>query len=770
MAVKGKKAPIDKIPKLLQADFSTGLKAQVLAEVKKAVKALGFDDSLVSLDHPVNPEHGDYTTNIALKLFSKEKAKFESALDLAKEIQAKMAGPKSSAPKDSSLIIEKIETASPGFLNIRLKNEALISQLREVIRVKEKYGNSDFLKDKRILLEHTSPDPIKTIHIGHLRNNFLGMAMSRIFQALGARVTLDCINNDRGTHVSRAIFGYLAFGNKKLNLDQEKLLKFKLDDEEIKRVLAGVDWRKLIDDWLTAPGEWYRPEDLNLKSDHLNLVFYSLGNRAEKLVEDVKQQVRTILGEWEEEKPKVRALWRQIIDWSLSGYAATYQQIGSHHDRVWHESDLYQGGKNLIDQGLERGVFKKSQGAIVTYLAAYDLPDTVVIKSDGTALYHTFDIFFTQQKIQNFPSDLYIWDIGNDQLLYLRQLFAICEQLGIGRREDYYHLNYGYVFLKGGEKMSSRAGTVISADELLDLLEKEAYQLMAATVKPGDFSPEEISRVAKGVGLAAIKYGLLKTNRSNDIHFDPKTSVNLSGNAGPYLQYTYTRTQSVLKKAVDQKLIFSVSEYDLFQGKLAGIGRRLAPVGFGQTPFPVRPGGPLAKSPGMPRRNPGPDKISGSRPSVRAKAGIGQPASKSFSDFSQPFPGGIKPPPPPKLDLKFNQEEKALLGILYRYPEIILEAGQRLEPALVCNFLFDLAQKFNLFYDRHSILGAVKPAPSPAKETVKEPKSDQFGQPGFRGSSEGKELLYFRLALSAATGQVLKNGLILLGIEPLEKM
>jgi arginyl-tRNA synthetase len=726
----GKKAVVSKLPALLQKEVLTRVEKEVLTEVKKAVKKAGFDEGKVKISHPTEERFGDFTSNLAMIVHAQiqnskgKREDLESPLAIAKLLKSQISNLKSQT-------IEKVEVVEPGFINLWLKDEVFLAELRRVIKEKEKYGTSDFLKDKRILLEHTSPDPIKTIHIGHLRNNFLGMAVGRVLKSLGALVILDSINNDRGTHVSRAMFGYLVFGRKESGLAEDDLLNFRVSDEEVRRLTQAADWKDLLDEWLTTPDGWWGPEDWGLKPDHQNLVFYSLGDRAERLVPEIKEQVRQILRAWEEEKPKVRALWRQIIDWSLSGYRVTYERIGSQHDKVWHESELYQLGKRLVENGLEKGVFKKSQGAVVTDLAKFGLPDTVVVKSDGTSLYHTFDINLVLQKKRAFPSNLFIWDVGNDQLLYLRQLFAICEQLGIGKREEFFHLNYGYVSLKSGEKMSSRRGTVVKADELLDLLRGKVEKIMDQVSRPkvedsARPKKEDGEEVAEKVALAAIKYGLLRTYRVNDIQFDPEASVSLKGDSGPYLQYAYARCQSVLKKALAQKVVFSLSEYDLFKGKLVGLGRS-------------QRGG--------------------------AMSGFGRPWSSptgAMSDFGR-GPVASAGAGKPKADFlkSVSSEEKALWRTIYRYEEVVLEAGQRLAPDLVCHFLLGLAQKFNLFYDRHSILGLEKTENQESK-VIKDNKGDQ--------KKLDPDLKSLRLILTAATAQVLKNGLELLGIEPLERM
>jgi arginyl-tRNA synthetase len=619
------------------------IKDQLRKDLSKALTKLKLSDKELVFEHPVNPEHGDYSTNIAMLIKKKEAP---TPFDLANLIVNTF---RSLGLPD---YLAKIQVAAPGFINFWLKNEFLGSQLEKVLKEKEKYGFSNLGKGEHLLLEHTSPDPIKTIHLGHLRNNFLGMAMARIFESQGYQVTKDGINNDRGTHVSRAMWGYLVFAKKRV-LNRKKMVEFKITEAEIKKAAKGADWQTLLTEWSKKPKNWLEPKDLGLKSDHFDLVIYSLGARAEDLVKGVKEQVREILQQWEKEEKQNRALWRKIIRWSIEGYQKTYERIGSEHDYVWHESRLYQGGKELVQKGLKKGIFRQlPDGAILSDLKDYGLTDVILIKADGTSLYHTYDLNLTLQKRKKFPSKLYIWDIGNDQILYLKQLFAMCEQLGIGKREDYFHLNYGYLTLKGQGKMSSRKGSVVKADELLDQTHQQAMAIIKQSapnlrkVK----SVKEKEALAEQVALAALKYGLLKFSREKNIQFDIEESVKLEGDAGPYLQYTYARCQSVLMKA--------------------------------QTSLTL---------------------------------------SENWPD--------LKP------------EEMALLRTIYRYQEILAQAAQFYAPNLLCNFLFDLAQKYNLFYHQLPILQA-----------------------------ENEGLKRFRLVLTASVAQVLKNGLILLGIEAPEKM
>lgn len=548
--------------------------------VQSLQKAAGIKD--IHLEFPEYEEHGDYATNVALKL--------KNPKESAKKIVGKLQ-----KDKDLAKIVSKIKVAGPGFINFYLSKEALLKELKGVLKRGDGFGKTTNFKAKKYLIEHTSPNTIKTLHVGHVRNNVLGMAVHNILEFAGADVKLDAINNDRGIHVMKAVWAYQKYGKNKT------------------------------------------PKTEKMKPDQFVDQFYVKGAK-EAENEDVKEEMQELLRKWEQTDSKVRAAWKKLRDWTLEGFEETYKRLGNHHDHQWFESDFYQEGKKIVEKGIKQKVFKKlPDGAVISQLEKYNLPNTIVLRSDGTSMYHTQDLHLTKLKREKFPSDLYIWDIGPEQTLYLKQLFTICEQLGIGKREDYLHLSYGFVFLKGKEKMSSRKGNVIAADWLMDKMVSRAKK----------FNKDK--KVAEAVGVGAIKYGLLKVGRTSDIYFDIDESLSLEGNSGPYLQYAFARTQSVLNKAKGTKT-----------------------------------------------------KVSGSK------------------------------------NIELNEKELLVLRSLLRFPEIVANAARTYSPNLLCNYLFELAQKYNNFYNQHRIIG-----------------------------SENQEL---RIMLTAAVGQILKNGLVLLGIETPERM
>jgi arginyl-tRNA synthetase len=460
------------------------------------------------------------------------------------------------------------------------------------------------LEGKKVLLEHTSPNTIKTLHVGHVRNNILGMAVHNILEASGAKVAMDAINNDRGVHVMKAVWAYMKHGKGKT------------------------------------------PKSEGMKPDKFVDQYYVMGVKKSE-DEDIKEEMQELLRRWEAKDEDVRGVWKKLRDWTLEGFSETYKRLGSKHDHQWFESDFYEKGRETVDKGLKKGTFKKLEdGAVLSNLEEHGLTDAIVLRSDGTTMYHTQDLYLTQMKRKKFPSDMYIWDIGPEQSLYLKQLFTMLEQLGIGEKEDYMHLSYGYVFLKGKGKMSSRKGNVISADWLMEEVVKKAKEIIEASSTGRGLSDKEKENVAESVGLSAIKYGFLKVARLTDLQFDINESLSMAGNSGPYLQYSYARTQSVLREAKKGK-------------------------------------------------------------------------SKGGS-------------------MDINNEEAILLRTLIHYAETVQEAAEKFAPNLICNFLYDLAQKYNTFYSKHRII-----------------------------DSDNPEL---RLKLTFATGHILKHGLTMLGIDTPEKM
>ena len=507
------------------------LTKKIKQEIEKTLKQsdlLKHEKIQETLETPPDPSFGDLATNICFSLSKKLK---KSPQEIAKQIASKIK-----IPKDS--IIKKVE-AKAGYVNFFLDHEKLAEELLKVIlREDGKYGSSDLGKGKRVLVEYSAPNPNKPMHIGHMRNNFIGMSVGNILNFTGHETILVNWINDRGSHICKSLWGYLQFGRR--------------DSKEIK------GWKELIDEWYEHPEKWLTPKDVNRKPDFFVMDYYV---KAANLMEENKEydeQNRELLQEWENDNPKVRALWKKMNDWTYEGWERTYKRQGCVFEKYYYESDVYKRGKEIVFENMDNGIFFKSdQGTIVADLEKYGLPGLVVIRSDGTSLYPTADLALTEQKAKDYPDAKFIWVVGGAQKLYFQQLFVLCDILGIVKKENCYHLGYGMVSLPEG-KVSSRKGVVIMADDLMDevhdLVEKEIEK------RNPDLDKKKRYEIAEKIALGAIKYAILRIDAYKDILFDVKEVIKFEGDTGPYLQYAYVRADKILQKAGEWKQNFSIKK------------------------------------------------------------------------------------------------------------------------------------------------------------------------------------------------------------------
>jgi len=602
---------------------------QAISEILKTYKCT----TDFNLSHPDNLSHGDYASNVALILYPliNKQTDYKSPRDLAEAIKKQLVN-------NGSLmeIIDKVEVAGAGFINFFINPKALIKELEHITTKEDQYGSTKLNKQQTWLLEHTSPNPNKAMHLGHLRNNVTGMALGNIWEFLGIKVILDCVDNNRGIAIAKLMWGYLKFAHKNNKTDFD------------------------LNYWFGHQDEWLTPKDAGKRPDRFMDELYVKASDDFKNPE-IEKKVRQIVIDWEAEDDKTWALWRKVLDYVYEGQQKTLKRLGSHWDHVWHEHEHYKSGKQFVEEGLKKGIFKIGQnGAIVTNLADYHIPDTVVIKADGTALYITQNLALTRLKFDTYHPDKAFWVVGPEQSLALQQMYAVCEQLEITKKANCTHLTYGYMSIKNQGKMSSRMGNVIYIDDLLDMAKNGVKQIMAES----DFNPDELDKISEQIGMGAVKYSILKNGRLVDMAFDLESSISMQGNSGPYIQYTYARCKSVIEKGkkIERSFKFPISNFQL------------------------------------------------------------------------------------------NTEETVLLRFLYRFPEVVAQAGLDYVPHLICTYLYELAQHFNTFYNKHSILG-IK-----SKKQEVENKENE--------SSETS----LRLALTQATAQVLKNGLNLLGIQTPERM
>lgn len=410
------------------------------------------------------------------------------------------------------------------FINLFMSKEALHDDLVEVLEKVDTYGSSNWGEGQTWEIEHTSPNPNKAMHLGHLRNNVTGMAIARIWEFVGLTVIKEAVDNNRGIAIARLMWGFLKYAAKESVNEKDKTLQY----------------------WFDHTDEWHTPESAEKDPGKFIDELYVKASADFKDSEEIQKEVRKMVVDWENSEPMTQDLWKLVMEYSHTAQEKTLERLGNEYDKVWHEHEHYELGKKYVEHGLEKGIFKKTnEGTIITQLEEnYNLPDTVVIKSDGTSLYITQDIAMTDLRIKKFKADRMFWVVGPEQALALKQLFAVCEQLGIGRLDQFTHISFGWMSIKGQGSMSSRKGNVIYIDDLLD----DAIARAKKLIRNEDLSDEELDKVAEAVGIGAVKYSLLKISRNQKTEFDFETSLSFEGNSGPYIQYSYARMMSLLRK------------------------------------------------------------------------------------------------------------------------------------------------------------------------------------------------------------------------------
>ncbi len=474
----------------------------------------GVEAPVVPLERAAEAQYGEYATNVAMRYAkSLQAAPLATAEALAARLnRAEVPG------------LDRAEAVAPGFVNLYLTAAAKRQHVADVVAAGAQFGTNTHYAEERWVIEHTSPNPNKAMHLGHLRNNLVGMGIVRLLQASGAEVVADAVYNDRGIAIAKLMYGYLAHKQR-----------------------AGETQPATPAAWQAHSDAWVTPAELNVLPDRFVTECY-VAAEADMQDEAIEAAVRQLVIDWEAGESATVALWRHVLAFAYAGIDRTLDRLGSHWDKVWYESDHYQKGKAYVEQGLAQGIFSKTEdGAVVTQLEErYGLPDTVVLKRDGTSLYITQDLALTDLKKQSYHADKLVWVVGPEQTMAFKQLFAVCEQLGIGRVEDFTHVSYGYVGLKDEQgafqKMSSRAGTVVLIDDVIDMVKTSIVERLAERGVPDE-------SIAERLALGAVKFTFLKSDRTQDISFDLEQSLDTQGDSGMYVLYTYARARSILRKA-----------------------------------------------------------------------------------------------------------------------------------------------------------------------------------------------------------------------------
>ena len=412
-----------------------------------------------------------------------------------------------------------------GFLNLVISDAYFLSQF-ETVHTASNYGfHKPVPGDTAVMVEYSSPNTNKPLHLGHIRNNLLGYSVAEIIKAAGKKVYKTQIINDRGIHICKSMLAWQRFGNGETPES------------------TGLKGDKLV-------GNYYVKFDQEYKKEIQTLIAKGVDEAEAKKQAPILVAAQAMLLKWEAGDAEVVGLWKTMNQWVYTGFEVTYENLGVDFDTYYYESDTYLLGKEFVAQGLEKSVFfTKEDGSVWCDLTDEGLDEKIVLRSDGTAVYMTQDIGTAIQRIKDYPDvGGLVYTVGNEQDYHFKVLFLILKKLGFDWAKNLYHLSYGMVDLPSG-KMKSREGTVVDADDLLVDMTNTAQEISEDLGKLEGYSKEEKEQLYKTIGLGALKYYILKVDPKKRILFDPKESIDFQGNTGPFIQYTYARIQSILRKA-----------------------------------------------------------------------------------------------------------------------------------------------------------------------------------------------------------------------------
>ncbi len=419
-----------------------------------------------------------------------------------------------------------------GFLNIVVAQKAWVSLLN-AINADPIYGEKKATEQSPlVMIEYSSPNTNKPLHLGHVRNNLLGWSLAKIMEANGNRVVKTNIVNDRGIHICKSMLAWQKWGNGETP------------------ETSGKKGDHLIGDYYVAFDKHYREEVKTLKAQ-----FVAEGMADEAAEEKAKaesplmKEAHEMLVKWENNDPEVRALWTKMNDWVYAGFDQTYKALGVGFDKIYYESNTYLVGKKKVEEGLAKGLFfRKDDNSVWADLTNEGLDQKLLLRSDGTSVYMTQDIGTAEMRFADFPIDKMIYVVGNEQNYHFQVLSILLDRLGFKWGKELVHFSYGMVELPNG-KMKSREGTVVDADDLIDAMVNDALKTSEELGKFKDMSDDERREIARIVGLGALKYFILKVDARKNMLFNPEESIDFNGNTGPFIQYTYARIRSILRKA-----------------------------------------------------------------------------------------------------------------------------------------------------------------------------------------------------------------------------
>ena len=498
------------------------IEQQIITTAQQAVKTLygqEVPEKMVQLQKTKREFEGNLTLVVFPFLKISRKKPEDTAQDLGEYIKQNC-----DAIADFNVV--------KGFLNLVIDSKAWIGLLNEM-NSNPKFGEKPVTENSPlVMIEYSSPNTNKPLHLGHVRNNLLGWSLAQIMEANGNRVIKTNIVNDRGIHICKSMLAWLKFGNGETP------------------ETSGKKGDHLIGDYYVAFDKHYREEVAELKAKYV-----AEGMDEEAATEKAKaeapliKEAHEMLVKWENNDPEVRALWKKMNDWVYAGFNETYKALGVGFDKIYYESNTYLVGKKKVEEGLAKGLFfRKPDNSVWADLTDEGLDQKLLLRADGTSVYMTQDIGTAEMRFADYPIDKMIYVVGNEQNYHFQVLSILLDRLGFKWGKELVHFSYGMVELPNG-KMKSREGTVVDADELIEAMVDDALKTSEELGKFKDMSEEERREIARVVGLGALKYFILKVDARKNMLFNPEESIDFNGNTGPFIQYTYARIRSILRKA-----------------------------------------------------------------------------------------------------------------------------------------------------------------------------------------------------------------------------
>ena len=485
--------------------------SQAAGEAVKALYGMEANEKMLQLQKT----RSEFEGNLTLVVFPFVKAAKKSPEQTAQEIGQYLV--------DNCSAVEKFNVVK-GFLNLSIGEGAWL-QLLQAMDQDDRFGMKAANEDSPlVMIEYSSPNTNKPLHLGHVRNNLLGWSLAQIMEANGNKVVKTNIVNDRGIHICKSMLAWLKYGNGETPES------------------SGKKGDHLIGDYYVAFDKHYREEVKELMAQ---------GMDEEKAKQEAPliKEAHEMLVKWENNDPEVRALWEKMNNWVYAGFDETYKKMGVGFDKIYYESQTYLKGKAKVEEGLAKGLFERHEdNSVWADLTNEGLDQKLLLRSDGTSVYMTQDIGTAEMRFQDYPIDKMIYVVGNEQNYHFQVLSILLDRLGFKWGKELVHFSYGMVELPNG-KMKSREGTVVDADDLMALMVEDAYKTSMELGKFDDMTEEERREIARIVGMGALKYFILKVDARKNMLFNPEESIDFNGNTGPFIQYTYARIRSILRKA-----------------------------------------------------------------------------------------------------------------------------------------------------------------------------------------------------------------------------